>query len=115
MNRIFEGYSQSNPFSREVLIIEENRNTWILRPDRSQALKNHSPDGFNWGYSGSGPAQLALALLLDVTNDEKIALAHYHDFERQVIAAISSQESDWVIEENKIVEWLAEREESITQ
>ena len=106
MNRIFEGYSQSNPFSREVLIIEESRNTWILRPDRSQALKNHSPDGFNWGYSGSGPAQLVLAILLEVTNDEEIALRYYHDFEQQVIAAIPSQETDWEIEENKIIEWL---------
>lgn len=26
-------------------------------------LANHSPDGFAWGYPGSGPAQLALAIL----------------------------------------------------
>lgn len=26
-------------------------------------LRNHSPTGFEWGYSGSGPAQLALAIL----------------------------------------------------
>ena len=36
-----------------------------LNPEPSQELWNHSPDGFNWGYGGSGPAQLALALLLD--------------------------------------------------
>lgn len=35
-----------------------------LSPDKSQKVWNHSPDGFNWGYGGSGPAQLALALLL---------------------------------------------------
>lgn len=28
-------------------------------------LWNHSPTGFEWGYGGSGPAQLALALLAD--------------------------------------------------
>ena len=28
-------------------------------------LANHSPDGFSWGYSGSGPAQLALAIVSD--------------------------------------------------
>lgn len=27
-------------------------------------LRFHSPDGFEWGYGGSGPAQLALALRL---------------------------------------------------
>lgn len=26
---------------------------------------DHSPCGFEWGYEGSGPAQLALAILLD--------------------------------------------------
>ena len=25
---------------------------------------NHSPTGFSWGYGGSGPSQLALAILL---------------------------------------------------
>lgn len=28
-------------------------------------LVNHSPTGFSWGYGGSGPAQLALAILAD--------------------------------------------------
>lgn len=28
-------------------------------------LRNHSPAGFGWGYAGSGPAQLALAMLAD--------------------------------------------------
>jgi Family of unknown function (DUF6166) len=28
-------------------------------------IANHSPDGFEWGYGGSGPAQLALAILAD--------------------------------------------------
>jgi len=36
----------------------------LLDPAPSQALHNHSPDGFAWGYQGSGPAQLALAILL---------------------------------------------------
>ena len=109
MNRIFEGYAQTNPFSREVLIIDENCSARILKPERSQAVKNHSPDGFNWGYAGSGPAQLAqlaLAILLEVTDDEVKALAHYHDFERQVIASITSQTTNLEIEETKIIEWL---------
>jgi len=35
-----------------------------LKPDSSQKVVNHSPDGFNWGYTGSGPAQLALAVCM---------------------------------------------------
>lgn len=30
----------------------------------SLKVRTHSPTGFQWGYAGSGPAQLALALLL---------------------------------------------------
>jgi Family of unknown function (DUF6166) len=36
----------------------------VLTPERSLALWNHSPTGFECGYAGSGPAQLALAILL---------------------------------------------------
>ena len=28
-------------------------------------IRNHSPTGFAWGYGGSGPAQLSLAILVD--------------------------------------------------
>jgi Family of unknown function (DUF6166) len=30
----------------------------------------HSPDGFSWGYTGSGPADLARCLLIDALGDE---------------------------------------------
>ena len=37
----------------------------LLSPQRSLQVQSHSPDGFSWGYGGSGPHQLALALLLE--------------------------------------------------
>ena len=45
---------------RSVMIDGERIEAW-----RSQKIINHSPDGFNWGYGGSGPAQLSLAMCLD--------------------------------------------------
>ena len=44
-----------------------------LLPGRSQKYRNHSPDGFAWGYGGSGPAQLALALCLVIFEHKKKA------------------------------------------
>lgn len=38
-------------------------------------VRDHSPTGFAWGYGGSGPAQLALALLIDATGNEALACA----------------------------------------
>uniref|UniRef100_UPI003AF96E02 DUF6166 domain-containing protein n=2 Tax=Thiolapillus sp. TaxID=2017437 RepID=UPI003AF96E02 len=37
-------------------------------------LANKSPTGFSWGYRGSGPAQLALAILADYLRDEQACL-----------------------------------------
>ena len=78
----------------------------VLETRTFPAVKNHSPDGFNCGYAGSVPAQLALAILLEVTNDEAKALAHYQDFKFQLIAAITSQTTNWEIEEQKIIAWI---------
>jgi Family of unknown function (DUF6166) len=47
-----------------------------LDPGPSQEVWNHSPGGFAWGYGGSGPAQLALAILLRFTDAETAVRLH---------------------------------------
>ena len=49
-------------------------------------LYNHSPTGFEWGYCGSGPAQLALAILADHCGDDERAFNLYHRFKWAVVA-----------------------------
>ena len=51
-------------------------------------LWNHSPTGFEWGYGGSGPAQLALALLADHLGDDQEALNLYQRFKWTVVATL---------------------------
>lgn len=51
-------------------------------------LRNHSPTGFEWGYGGSGPAQLALAILADHLDSTDLALRLYQAFKREVIAGL---------------------------
>ncbi len=69
---------------------KESRRVWIdgeeLTPKASQEIINHSPDGFNWGYGGSGPAQLALAVLLKFTDDPSRAFELYQQFKREFLA-----------------------------
>jgi hypothetical protein len=65
-----------------------------LTPDRSLELTNHSPSGFEVGYCGSGPAQLALAVLLDYTGDEAFALDHYQEFKTEVVSQLNCARSD---------------------
>jgi hypothetical protein len=61
-------------------------------------LRNHSPDGFEWGYGGSGPAQLALALLADVVVGER-ALRSYQDFKFMVVGKLPPT---WRLTEDQI-------------
>jgi hypothetical protein len=51
----------------------------------SQKVYNHSPDGFAWGYNGSGPAQLALAILTRHT-DPETALQLHQQFKQDFVA-----------------------------
>lgn len=70
----------------------------------SRALRDHSPDGFGWGYSGSGPAQLALAILLDATGNKDMALERYQAFKDAFVAGLSKPR--WVIEQLAVLAWL---------
>lgn len=68
--------------------------------------ERHSPDGHTWGYGGSGPAQLALDLLWDVTGSEPDRIV-YQTFMRQVVARWG-KDVDWQMSAGKITEWLTE-------
>ncbi len=70
-------------------------------------LRSHSPTGFQWGYGGSGPAQLALAILADHLGDDEQARELYQDFKLQVIARLP-QEQGWVLTPEQINDDLAE-------
>lgn len=58
-------------------------------------LAKHSPTGFEWGYNGSGPAQLALALVCDATGDVQLACRVYQDFKRKVVGMLGDS---WMLD-----------------
>lgn len=70
----------------------------------SLKIRNHSPDGFNWGYGGSGPAQLALAILLElvpVWQAEQL----YQRFKAEVIAGLDKEM--WIQTQPAVEAWIA--------
>lgn len=87
--------------SREVYI----KDVW-LDPERSQKLRSHSPDGFNWGYTGSGPSQLSLAILLELMPQEA-ALNLYHRFKADIISKLD-KDHDFNLPVSEVEAWIKE-------
>lgn len=85
----------------------ESRRVWLngkrLSPRQSWKVWNHSPDGFAWGYGGSGPAQLALAIMLKFYSENK-AIIYHQDFKWKCIASLPQADFD------KELEWEPEKE-----
>ncbi len=71
-------------------------------------IRNHSPTGLEWGYGGSGPAQLALAILADAIGDRE-AQRLYQDFKWGVIAKLD-QEKPWEITREQIQGWIGQQQ-----
>lgn len=79
-------------------------NAELLSPVPSQAIHNHSPDGFNWSYGGSGPSQLALAILLKFLPRSE-AQEHYQHFKWDIIATLP--DGNFSLPVAKVQEWIA--------
>ena len=63
-------------------------------------LWNHSPTGFEWGYGGSGPAQLALALLANALGDDDAAIRLHQEFKWKVVATLPG--AGWTLTSEQI-------------
>ncbi len=92
------------PFGWESVLIDG------LHPLPAAPGRRHSPTGYAWGYGGSGPAELARAILYAVlrgTPDEEAACdpAVYQAFKWDVIAALPAE--SFRLEGTKVRAWYA--------
>jgi hypothetical protein len=67
-------------------------------------LWNHSPDGFNWGYGGSGPAQLSLAMLAHVAGDDNLAVKLHQQFKADVVCGLDHE--GWYLTLSAVRAWI---------
>lgn len=102
--KTYVGNRPDGPGSGDVRVNEEGKPSRRLNPRYD--LRNHSPDGFEWGYEGSGPAQLALALVADATGDDELATAVYQNFKRKHIAPL--QQDHWFLTDWQIKDFVKE-------
>ena len=75
-------------------------------------LWNHSPTGFEWGYGGSGPAQLSLALLADHFGDSQKAVELHQSFKWAVVAKLPKR--GWTLTSQQIEQALSALKSSLT-
>jgi hypothetical protein len=97
-----------SPVGRAIveLIYSDRAGTWPL----AHRYQRHSPDGFEFGYGGSGPAECALNLLAmfipvkEATTRE----TSYQDFKFKFIGAIP-QETGGALDADEIRNWIRDR------
>lgn len=64
-------------------------------------LANKSPTGFEWGYGGSGPSQIALALCADAFDDEMAALTIYQNFKFRILGNLP-RDAPWTLTASEV-------------
>lgn len=78
-------------------------------------ILRHSPDGFQWGYGGSGPSDLALSIMTDYFSRQGVVTSLteadgcYQAFKWDFISKIA--EDGWSITDEQIHQWREERKQ----
>lgn len=71
-------------------------------------LVRHSPAGFEWGYGGSGPADLARSLLAHHLNNTPPNPRVYQRFKAQVVQLLPRDpDGEWELTSEQVAEFLA--------
>lgn len=103
MSKIYKGWR----LNEEAMVrVTDGKVTKLL--DTGYEYVKHSPTGFEWGYGGSGPAQLAFAILLDASGDVARSMALYQNFKAEVISNLD-RDMPWAIAQDTVVNWMRSR------
>lgn len=95
-----------------IVIMSTDGELWANVPLYLDEI-NHSPTGFEWGYYGSGPSQLAYAILrsyfeledkLDIPTAISQAKRHYIRFKQEFVAKWHGEE--WELTSPWLELWL---------
>jgi hypothetical protein len=101
--KVYTGYRRldghGHPVAMSVKVHEQGKESHLLDPRHD--IRLHSEE-FNWGYGGSGPAQLALALAADVLKDDEAAQDVYQRLKSKVVGRLA--EDGWAITEEELQE-----------
>lgn len=94
---------RGRPENFMVDVVDEAGIVHMLNPRLD--LSNHSPTGFSWGYSGSGAAQLALAILCHALHCDERAEELFQEFKDAVVARFD-QNQPWRLTTDDVLGWV---------
>lgn len=103
MPKIYVGERNKDKTLSVYTRLDENGQLRLRNLNPRFDLRNHSPTGFESGYSGSGPAQLALAICADVLGDDEKAQTVYQGFKAACVAKLP-RDAHWELTEAQVLE-----------
>ena len=93
------------PFRGDIICRRTEHGPEVNIPHR---FVKHSPAGFEWGYAGSGPVDLALnALAMYIGREKAEENGLYQEFKREFIATLPFEGG--VIKREQVLAWLKEK------
>lgn len=87
--------------------IRQGRAIRITDGDEDLPIYSHifsHSNTFEWGHLGSGPAQLALAILYQHTGNKTLALTYHQQFKQQVISRLPVE--GWTLTKQEVNDWI---------
>jgi hypothetical protein len=111
MGKVYRGYRTPGG-TVQVFVVDGTTETVLplrckIGADTDEPFVGHSPTGFEVGYAGSGPAQLAFSLCYDVLRDARKAKRVYQQFKFRKIATLD-RDAPFSFTEDEILEVCAE-------
>ena len=97
MRRFVGVRDQEDGFCRVYVDDEGDRITPRRRLQHHRGMYTHVPTGFEWGYGGSGPAELARALVVEVTGDPNPSPRLYEQLKARLVQQLSY--AGWTLDE----------------
>jgi len=96
------GHIVEGEFSGDIILRRSDDDRPIV--NLAQTVVNHSPTGFEWGYGGSGPADLALNILLRFLPSGAADLLH-QEFKRAFLVPMPDEGG--TIKRQAILDWIS--------
>ncbi len=94
--KIYKGKRTGEGVGGQTIVVQDNGDEYPLKH-----IERHSPDGFNWGYGGSGSADTALSILANCLGMEQANML-YQSFKWEFVAAWGDE---FTITEKEIKDW----------